>query len=264
MGIPLLSGRFFTDADDKQSKPVILINRTLARQFWPNGNPLGARLVIETTSTRVAEIVGVVGDVKPDRFEGEDWPMIYNPYTQVPVLGLTLVVRNSGQPGAIASAVTSEIRRLDPEQVVADVRPMESVVDRAVAGTRFNASLLAIFAWIAFLLASLGIYGLISFDVKERTNEIGIRMALGALPGDVVRMVLGQGARLAVYGIIIGLAGAWWATRLMTTMLYGVHHDDAWTFAMISILLAAVALAASYLPSRRAMALEPVAALRNE
>src|SRR5262249_11702659 len=158
------------------------------------GNPLGARLVIQTpTSTRTAEIVGIVGDVKPERFEGEDWPMIYNPFSQVPILGVSLVVRTSGPLGTIASAVTSEIRRLDPEQVIADVRPMDVLVDRAVAGTRFNASLLGIFGWIAFLLASLGIYGVISFDVSERTNEIGIRMALGAVPGDVLRMVLGQG-----------------------------------------------------------------------
>lgn len=265
MGIPLVAGRLFSNSDNRQSNPVILINQTLARQFWANGNPVGGRLVIENpTSTRVAQIVGVVGDVKAERFEGEDWPMIYYPYNQVPVLGVNLVVRGAGRAEALAPAVTREIRRLDPEQVIADVRPMEAVVDGAVAATRFNAALLGIFAWIAFLLASLGIYGVISFEVSERTNEIGIRMALGALPGDVLRMVLGQGARLAACGIAIGLAGAWWLTRLMSTMLYGVRPDDAWTFAMISILLAAVALAASYLPSRRAMSLEPLVALRHE
>jgi len=264
MRIPLLAGRFFNDADNQAGKPVILVNRTLARQFWPNGDPLGERLRFGNTTMRIAEIVGVVGDVKPERFEGEDWPMIYSPYSQAPVLGLTLVVRTPGRPQALAAAVSGEIRRLDPEQVIADVRPMDAVVDHAVAGARFNTALLGVFAAIAFLLASLGIYGVISFDVTERTSEIGIRMALGAMPGDVLRLVLGQGARLAACGIAIGFAAAFWLTRLMGSMLYGVSPDDAWTFAWISILLAAVALAASYLPSRRAMSLEPVSALRHE
>jgi putative ABC transport system permease protein len=264
MAIPLLSGRFFTDADTRSAKPVIIINRTLARQFWPDADPLGARLAIDTPSnTRIAEIVGVVGDVRPERFEGEDWPMIYSPYDQVPVMGLTLVVRAAGRPESIAPAVTGEIRRLDPEQVVADVKPMEAVVDRAVAGARFNTALLAMFGSIAFLLAALGIYGVVSYDVSRRTSEIGIRMALGAVPSDVLRMVVGQGARLAACGIAIGLAGASWLTRLMVSMLYGVSPSDVWTFALISILLAAVALVASYLPSRRAMLLEPLSALRR-
>jgi putative ABC transport system permease protein len=264
--IPLISGRFFTNADNLESKPVILVNRTLARQFWPNGNPLGERLVVQTnsTSTRTAEIVGVVGDVKPERFEGEDWPMIYHPNAQVPSSGVTLVVRTSGPPTASISAVSSEVHRLDPEQVLANVRPMETVVDHAVAGARFNTALLVIFAGIAFVLASVGIYGVISYDVGERTNEIGIRIALGAMPEDVLRMVLAQGARLAAAGIAIGLAGAFALTRLMATMLYGVDPADALTFGLISILLAAVALAASFLPSRRAMSLDPVAALRHE
>jgi putative ABC transport system permease protein len=265
MRIPLVAGRFFTEADNRESKPVILVNRTLARQFWPDGSALGSRLVVETTGTsRTAEIVGVVGDVKPENFEGEAWPMIYNPYAQMPISGLSLVIRTDGPPMALAATVSNEIHRIDPEQIVADLRPMASVVDRAVAGARFNTALLVIFAGIAFVLASVGIYGVISYDVTERTNEIGIRVALGALPGDVLRMVLAQAARLAVAGIAIGLAGAFSLTRLMATMLYGVDPSDASTFAVISVLLAAVALAASYLPSRRAMSLEPVAALRHE
>jgi putative ABC transport system permease protein len=138
------------------------------------------------------------------------------------------------------------------------------VVDRAVAGARFNTALLGIFAGIAFVLAALGIYGVVSYDVSQRTSEIGIRMALGALPADVLRMVVGQGARLAACGIAIGLAGAFWLTRLMESMLYGVSPSDVWTFALISILLAVVALMASYLPSRRAMLLEPLSALRRQ
>jgi putative ABC transport system permease protein len=177
---------------------------------------------------------------------------------------MTLVVRSAGPPQALASAVTREVHLLDPDQPVADVRTMEDVVDLAVAGARFNAALLASFAVIAFLLAAVGIYGVISYDVSQRTHEIGIRMALGAQPEDVRRMILGQGGRLAVYGIVAGLAGAGILTRWMGTMLFGVNPTDAATFAAISISLAAVALAACYLPSRRAMALEPVAALRHE
>jgi putative ABC transport system permease protein len=264
MAIPLLSGRFFSDADTRSTKPVIIVNRTLARQFWPDADPLGARLVIEGPNIgRTAEIVGVVGDVRPERFEGEDWPMIYNPYDQVPVMGLTLVVRTAGRPESIASAVTGEIRRLDPEQVLADVQPMEAVVQKAVAGARFNTELLGSLAVIAFFLATLGIYGVVSYDVSSRTNEIGIRMALGAMPGDVLRMEVGKGARLAACGIAIGLVGAFWLTRLMASMLYGVSPSDFWTFALISSLLAVVALVASYLPSRRAMLLDPSSALRR-
>jgi putative ABC transport system permease protein len=264
MRIPLIWGRCFSNADTRQSKPVIMVNRTLARQVWPNGEPMGTRLVIETNTTRVAEIIGVVGDVKPEAFGGEDWPMIYNPYAQVPLNGLALVMRTEGPPAALAQAAAREIHRLDPEQVITDVGPVEGLVDRAVAGTRFNMALLTTFAAIAFLLASLGVYGVVSYDVGERTNEIGVRMALGALPGDVLRMVLGQGARIAAGGVALGLAGAFWLTRLMSTMLYGVNPQDAGTFAAVSILLAGVALAASFLPSRRAMMLDPVAALRRQ
>jgi putative ABC transport system permease protein len=265
MAIPLLSGRVFTDSDNRKSKQVVIVNRELARQFWPNSDPLGSRLVIESSSSSlVAEIVGVVADVKPHRFEGEDWPMMYIPYEQAPSNNLSVVVRGAGRPESLVSAVSGEIRRLDPEQVIADVRPMTAVMDRVVAGARFNAALLGIFAMIAFLLASLGIYGVISFDVTQRANEIGIRMALGALPGDVLRMVVGQGARMAAGGIALGLVGAYWLTRLMSTMLYGISPADAGTYLSISVVLAAVALAASYLPSRRAMSLEPVSALRHE
>jgi ABC-type antimicrobial peptide transport system permease subunit len=160
--------------------------------------------------------------------------------------------------------VIGEVHRLDPEQPVADVRPMEEVVNLAVAGARFQTVLLASFAGVAFLLAAVGIYGVISYDVSQRTNEIGIRMALGAQPEDVRRLILGQGARLAVYGIVAGLLGAGVLTRWMRTMLFGVNPTDAWTYMAVSILLAIVALGASYVPSRRAMVPDPVIALRHE
>jgi putative ABC transport system permease protein len=212
----------------------------------------------------VAEIVGVVRNVKPDRIEGEDWPTIYNPYAQVPVPTMNMVVRTARPPLSLASAVAREVHQLDPDQPVAGARSMEDVVDQALAGARFNTVLLGVFALIAFLLAAVGIYGVVSCDVSERTHEIGIRVALGAQPGDVLELVLGQGARLAAYGIAAGMVAAFALTRLMAAMLYGVKATDAYTFAAIPVLLGAVALAASYLPTRRALALDPVTALRHE
>jgi putative ABC transport system permease protein len=268
MGIPLVAGRGFADSDNQPAAPVIVVNQTLARRFWREGNPLGGRLVVDTDG-RTAAIVGVVGDIKPDRIEGEDWPTIYDPYPQEPVPTLTLVVRTDGvrtggDPMALASAVEREVHQLDPDQPVADVRPMDAVMDQAVAGARFNTVLLGAFAAIAFMLAAVGIYGVISYDVHERTHEIGIRLALGAQSGNVLKMVVGQGARLAIYGIAAGLGAAWGLTRLMVTMLFDVKPADFYTFAAISVLLGAVALGASYLPSRRAMALDPLTALRHE
>jgi putative ABC transport system permease protein len=268
MGIPLVAGRVFADSDTSQAPPVIVVNQTLARLFWPEGNPVGGRLVVDANNRRVAEIVGVVGDVKPERIESQDWPTIYCPYPQAPATTMIMVVRAAGPKGApplsLASAVEREVHQLDPDQPVADVRSMEDVVDQAIAGARFNTALLGVFALIAFLLAAVGIYGVISCDVTERTHEIGIRVALGAQPGDVLKLVLGQGARLAGYGIAAGLVAAFALTRLMATMLYGVKPADAYTFVAIPVLLGAVALAASYLPSRRALRLDPVTALRHE
>jgi putative ABC transport system permease protein len=268
MGIPLVAGRALADSDTSQAPPVIVVNQTLARRFWPNGNPLGGRLVVDANNGRVAEIVGVVGDVKPERIESQDWPTIYSPYPQAPVANMTMVVRTAGPKGtpplSLVSAVEREVHRLDPDQPVADVRSMEDVVDGAIAGARFNAAFLGVFALIAFGLAAVGIYGVVSRDVSERTHEIGIRVALGAQPADVLKLVLGHGARLAGYGIAAGMVAAFALTRLMAAMLYGVKAADAYTFAAIPLLLGGVALAASYLPSRRALALDPVTALRHE
>jgi putative ABC transport system permease protein len=177
---------------------------------------------------------------------------------------MTLIVRTAGPPLSLASAVTREVHSLDPDQPVADIRTMEEVVNLSMAGARFNTTLLASFAGVAFLLAAVGIYGVISYDVSQRTNEIGIRMALGAQPADVRRMILGQGGRLAVYGIAAGLFGAAVLTRWMGTMLFGINPTDVWTYTTVSILLALVALGASYVPSRRAMVPDPVIALRHE
>jgi putative ABC transport system permease protein len=264
MEIPLLAGRALADSDTAQSPAVIVVNQVLARHFWPGGSAIGGRIAIDQLAGHVSEIVGVVADVKAERLDGEEWPTLYIPYPQGPATAMTLTVRTSGSPMRLASAVTREVHSLDPDQPVADIRTMEEVVNLSMAAARFNTTLLLSFAGVAFLLAAVGIYGVISYDVSQRTNEIGIRMALGAQPADVRRMILRQGGRLAVYGIAAGLLGAAVLTRWMGTMLFGVNPTDVWTYTAVSILLALVALGASYVPSRRAMVPDPVIALRHE
>jgi putative ABC transport system permease protein len=264
MGIPLLAGRFFAASDSADAPPVVIVNRMLARRFWPGQNPIGGRVMVDAIAGRVAKVVGVVGDVKPEGLEGEDWPTVYNPYAQAQASTMAVVVRTAQAPRALAGAVEREVHSLDAAQQVADVRTMEDVLAGVVAEPRFNAAVLGIFAQIAFVLAAVGIYGVISYDVSQRTHEIGIRAALGAQPAAVLKLILGQGARLAGCGIAIGVAAAFALTRLMANLLYGVKATDAWTFAAVPLLLGAVALLASYLPSRRAMALDPMAALRHD
>jgi putative ABC transport system permease protein len=264
LGIPLLAGRELADSDRSTSPLVVVVNQTLARRFWPASSPLGGRLVLDLNASRVVEIVGVVGDTKPDRIDAEDRPTIYSPYPQAPFSTMTLALRSSAPPVSLAPALLKEVRQLDPDQPVADIRPLEDLTNRAVSGQRFNTILLGIFAEIAFLLAAIGIYGVISCDVTQRTHEIGIRVAFGATSAHILELIVGQGALLAVYGIGAGLLAAGLLTRLMNSMLFGVSPLDAATFAGVSLLLAAVALAAAYLPARRAMALDPVTALRHE
>jgi putative ABC transport system permease protein len=264
MRIPLLAGRFFAASDAAQAPPVVIVNRMLARRFWPAENPLGGRLAVDAIAGRVAEVVGVVGDVKPEGLEGEDWPTVYNPYAQAPASTMSVVVRTGQDPGSLAAAVERQVHGLDPSQQLAEVRTLPDVLAGVLAEPRFNAALLGIFAQVAFLLAAVGIYGVISYDVSRRTHEIGIRAALGARPAALLKLILGQGARLAAWGIALGLAAAFALTRLMANLLFEVKPTDALTFAAVPLLLGAVALLASYIPSRRAMALDPMAALRHE
>ena len=264
MGIPLVSGRTFTDADTPQSPPVAIVNQTMARRFFPGQNAVGQRLILDSLSGRVVEIAGICGDASQAKVVGEDWPMAYVPYTQLPPPYIVIAMRTTGDPGAVAGAAAREIHKLDADQVVTEQRTMEEVTERAMAEPRFDTTVLTFLGVVAFLLASVGIYGVISYDVNDRLHELGIRVALGAQRGDVLRLVVGQGARLAALGILIGLGAAFTTTRLMASLLYAVKPTDFFTFATISLLLGAVALAASYIPSRRAMALDPAVALRHE
>ena len=262
MGLPLLEGRDFSSADTAQSPLAVIVSRDLARRYWPNGGAVGSRLLLDPG--RLAEIVGVVSNVKPETIDGEDWLTVYAPYAQNTFRTMTLVLRTSLPAKSVLPAAAGAIHQLDSEQPVADARPMSDVVDDALAGSRFNALLLAIFAQIALILAVVGVYGVVSCDVSHRTGEIGIRLALGARPRDVLRLILKETAVLGALGIAAGLAAAWGLTRLMTTMLFGIAPTDPYTFVTIPALLGTVVLLAGYLPSRRATALDPALALRHE
>jgi putative ABC transport system permease protein len=264
MGIPLTAGREFSARDGGHAPSVAIVSRALARRFWPEGSPIGSQLLLDAFPGRAAEVVGIAGDVKPEKLEGDDWPTVYVPYAQSPATLMNLVVSAATPPLSLAAAAGREVHRVDPDQPVAEPRTMDAVLDRVLAAPRFNAALLAIFAGIAFTLAAVGIYGVISCDVAQRTREIGIRAAMGAQPADLLRLILGQGARLAAWGIALGLAAAFGLTRLMANLLFEVKPADAGTFAAIALLLGAVALLASYLPARRAMAIDPMAAVRHE
>jgi len=264
MGIPLLAGREFTDADTSDSPAVAVIDQALARRLFPGASPLGGRLALDWSPLVVAEVVGVVGSVKPETVQGEDWATVYSPYDQRPTPATNIVVRTGGEPLSLAASVQGEVRRLDPEQPLGQIQSGDEIVAKAVAGARFSTLLLGLFGAISFVLAAVGIYGVVSYDVGERVQEMGIRMALGAQKGDVLRLILGQAVRLAVLGIALGLAGALVLTRLMASMLFGIRPRDIGTYAAAAVGLAVVALFASYLPARRAMGLDPVRALRHE
>jgi putative ABC transport system permease protein len=263
MGLPLLEGRDFTAGDTRDVPLKMVVSRRVARRFWPQGGAVGSHLVLDPRDRR-AEIVGVVGDVKPETIEGMDWLTLYGPYAQNAFLSMTLILRSELPAETTLSAAGRAIHQLDADQPVADPQPMDKLVDRAVAGARFNTVLLAIFAQIAFALAALGVYGVVSYDVSRRTAEIGLRLALGAQPASVLHMVLQQVGAMAMLGIAAGIVSAWALTRFMATMLYRVAPTDAFTFLAIPVLLGTVVLLAGYLPARRAMALDPAAALRHE
>ncbi|MEK6286976.1 MAG: ABC transporter permease [Acidobacteriota bacterium] len=264
LGIPLIEGRYFTDRDVKGSPNVIVISETFARQIFPDEQPLGKRLTIDAGQPWTGEIVGVVGAIRHSGLSVQPWREMYVAHAQNPVGGMNLVVRAAGDPATLASAIKSEVQTLDKDLPLYNVRTMESVVSDSVAQPRFRALLLGIFAAVALILAAVGIYGVMSYYVTQRTHEIGIRMALGAQRRDVMRLVVGQGLMLAMSGVAIGLAAAFAVTRLMSSLLYEVGATDPTTFAVISLLLGGVATLACYIPARRATRVDPIGALRYE
>jgi putative ABC transport system permease protein len=266
MGVRLMAGRGFTAADNEKSANVTVINETLARRFWPNESPIGKRLKQgwPENETPWREVVGLAADVKINGVDQETPLQAYLPLAQEPALSLALVVRTQGTPLSLAPAVEQTIHGIDKDLPVFNARSMDQLLDNAIAQQQLTMVLLAGFAVVALVLAAVGIYGVISYSVSQRTHEIGIRMALGAQPGDVLRLVAGQGMGLALVGVAIGVGASLVLTRLMTSLLFGVSATDPLTFAAISVLLASVALLACYFPARRATKVDPMVALRYE
>ncbi|MDQ3803637.1 MAG: ABC transporter permease [Acidobacteriota bacterium] len=267
MNIPLVRGRYFTEHDRAEGAQVAIIDETMARKYWPDEDPVGKRIFFEGTQQqpRWREVVGIVGHVKHKGLEGESRVQYYVPYDQRPTsAGLYLVVRTEGDPSALAAPVRDAIRSVDRDMPVYRVTTMERLVADSLAQRRFAMFLFGVFAGLALVLAVVGLYGVMSYTVTQRTHEIGLRMALGAQARDILRMVVGHGMLLVAVGVGVGLFGAFALTRLMASLLYGVTATDPLVFAGIALLLAAVALLASYLPARRAMKVDPMVALRYE
>jgi putative ABC transport system permease protein len=265
MGIPLLRGRNFTDAELKEPRQKILINEALARTYFGSEDPIGQRLdVAMFEKPTPAEIIGVVGNVRYDSLIDESPPAVYFPHPDLAYSFMTLVVRTDGEPTAIAPAIQREIRTLDPNQPISDVRTMNQVMSEWVSRSRFNTLLLGLFAGLATLLSAVGIFGVMNYSVALRTRELGLRLAVGAQPRQVLLLVLKQGFVLTVVGVVLGLMAAFALTRLLSGLLFGVGTIDTTTFTAISLLLIVVSLLACYLPARRAMRIDPLSALRYE
>ena len=268
--IPVSRGRPFDERDTQNSTPVIIVNETLARRFFKGTEALGQHIIIEgergdNGQPPQREIVGIVGDVRHEGLDTESGPEYYVPYTQGPEPFMSLVVRSvADNPVSLGGSVREVIKQIDKDQYVGAVEPMTKLVTESVARRRFNAMLTGLFAAVALLLASVGIFGVLNYTVAQRTQEIGLRVCLGAQTRDVLRLVLGQGVRLILFGLTLGLVASFALTRVLSSMLFGVTPTDPLTFAAVSFLLTTVALLACYLPARRATKVDPLVALRYE
>ncbi|MGH9793588.1 MAG: ABC transporter permease [Candidatus Acidiferrales bacterium] len=261
IGIPLRGGRLFDARDGANAPRVVLANESFVRKYFPGEDPIGRRI---GSPERWREIIGVVGNVRNFGLDREEPPAVYLPHAQVPLPFMTLVVRTAGDPLAVAAGVRGVVRDLDPNLAVSNLSSMERVVADSVADRRWTMWLLGALAALAMLLAAVGLYGVMAYAVAQRTREIGIRVALGAQRGDVLGMVLRDGMKLWVAGVVVGVAGALVATRWMGALLYGVGAMDSLTFVVAPVLLAAVAVLATVIPARRAMRVDPMVALRYE
>jgi putative ABC transport system permease protein len=265
MGVGLRAGRVFSERDTADAARVMIINETMANRFWPGENPIGRRVTMKDWGPPLTgEIVGIVADVKENGLAAATYSEIYWPYPQFPSSFNSLVVKTNSAPMSVVAAVKNQIWSVDPQQPIAAIATMDDVIATSVADRRFNLLLFGSFAAAALLLASVGVYGVISYSVSQRTQEIGVRMALGARAADVLRLFLGQGLRLAAFGVAIGLASAFALTRVMKGLLFGVTATDPFTFTLIPIALIGLALLACWIPARRASKVDPMVALRHE
>jgi len=264
MRVPLLGGRDFTDADRDGGRRVAIVDETLARKFL-GGSAVGKRLNLGTPERpEWWEVVGEVDNIKAFGLEHPDLPTLYRPLAQHPWPLLAFTIRTAGDPTALLKSAEQAVWDVDKDQPIFRAIPMNALAVQSLALRRVSTLLLAGFATLALVLAAVGIYGVMAYSVARRTHEIGTRMALGALPRDVLRLVLGQGARLAILGVSIGVVAALVMTRFMASILFGISASDPLTFAGVAILLTSVALAACYFPARRAMHIDPMVALRYE
>jgi predicted permease len=274
MGVTLERGRFITPQDDEHAPVVVDIDDVFARTYFPQENPIGKRINITGFNVQ-AEIVGVVGHVKQwgldadakSKIEAQfDYPFMQLPEKLMPLAAdaVAVVLRTEGDPTAVMGDVRRAVAEIDPREVVYNVQTMDEVVSNSFAARRLSMMLLGVFAGLALALACVGIYGVISYLVGQRTHEIGVRMALGAQRGDVMRLVIGHGARMALVGVAIGVVAALLLMRLMANQFFGVSAHDPLTFAGVAALLLLVAVAACYIPARRAMRVDPIIALRHE
>ena len=266
MGITILKGRDFDERDSRDAPKVTIIDERLAREYWPDQDPIGKRIRFGPPEDNEPwhTIVGVVGEVKHQRLDASTRKSVYLPFAQIPIGGSSLAIRTSGRPQNLIAAVRAQVRELDPDIPLTRVMPMTDVVARSVWQPRLYTALFGVFAAVALILATVGIYGVMSYAVTQRTREIGLRMALGAQKQDVLKLVVGHGVVITAIGVGVGLVAAVALTRLMSSLLFAVSTTDPITFAAVSMLLAGVALAACFVPARRAAKVDPMVALRYE
>jgi putative ABC transport system permease protein len=262
IGVPLISGRALTPQDSADAPKVVILNRACARTFFPDGDPVGKRIQIADMGW--ATIAGVVGDLRQAGLVARPEPEIFVPYLQMPYADMAVVIRTTEDPLRLVRTLRSRVGSFDKSLPIYDVTTMEQLLAEQMASRKFNMALMGLFAFLAVALAAVGIYGVMTYSVTQRTHEIGIRMALGAEQLDVMRLVLRQGITLAAVGIGIGVAGALVLTRFLSSLLYGVQATDPVTFLVVAVLLGGVALLATYLPARRATKVDPLVALRYE
>ncbi len=265
MRIPLKRGRLYTPQEALEMRHVVVVNETFAREIFPGQNPIGQRVTIEMKdANQPSEIIGVVGDNKHKGLDIEVEPMAFWPHAELVYPSMTIAIRASGDNASIAAAARNVIHQLDPEQPIGQVAPMDALMAKSVARVRFNSMLLTLFSLVALIMAAVGIYGVMSYSVLQRTHEIGVRMALGAQRTDVLKLVLKQGVLLALTGVLVGLAGSFGLTRVISTLLFEVAATDKITFAEVSAGLFVITFVASYIPAWRATRVDPLVALRYE